>query len=324
MSWQAVKWALNSAPFPRSDPVGRLVLACLAEHANTQGRNAYPQVFTIAYALDLSPEVVPRILKRLVGYGLISKDGVGPQGQSRWVLHVDQRRPNTSIDEFIERYREDRAARQARWRRRSGVDDSRSSNVEHPGSSTRDDSRSSTEHDVDDSRSESRRLSVVSETTLDRHVDDSKYPHNHPYNHPQPSVNRHPSASPRGARDDELPAPKPTSYTEGFEAAWRAYGRKGAKRVAFEEWRRAIKRADARTITEAIGPYIKSKPDPKFRKDFERWLKGDVWESAVVDDRSTSGGHQPYQSATDANIQRFLGEQPSGPEQRQLPGGAHD
>lgn len=74
--------------------------------------------------------------------------------------------------------------------------------------------------------------------------------------------------------------PKPVVYSEGFEQAWVAYGRKGAKRAAWAEWQRAIQRADVEVIAAGIAPYLANKPDPKFRKDFERWLKGDVWESA--------------------------------------------
>lgn len=74
--------------------------------------------------------------------------------------------------------------------------------------------------------------------------------------------------------------PKPVVYSEGFEQAWVAYGRKGAKRAAWAEWQRAIQRADVEVIAAGIAPYLASKPDRTYRKDFERWLKGDVWESA--------------------------------------------
>jgi hypothetical protein len=78
----------------------------------------------------------------------------------------------------------------------------------------------------------------------------------------------------------EAPSPKPVPYSPEFEAAWAAYGRKGAKRKAWLEWQRAIKRAPVEIISGAIPAYLASKPDPKFRKDFERFLSGDVWESA--------------------------------------------
>ena len=79
---------------------------------------------------------------------------------------------------------------------------------------------------------------------------------------------------------DATGKPKPVPYSEAFEAAWKQYGRKGAKRAAWAEWQRAIKRAPIETITAGIAPYLANKPDAQYRKDFERWLKGDVWESA--------------------------------------------
>lgn len=72
----------------------------------------------------------------------------------------------------------------------------------------------------------------------------------------------------------------PIAYSDEFERAWASYGRKGAKRKAWAEWQRAIKRAPVETITAAIAPYLKARPDSTYRKDFERFLSGDLWESA--------------------------------------------
>jgi hypothetical protein len=71
----------------------------------------------------------------------------------------------------------------------------------------------------------------------------------------------------------------PERYSEAFEAAWAAYERRGAKRKAFAEWKRAVKRADPATIVEAIPRYIAANRDPRYRLHFERYLSGDVWES---------------------------------------------
>ena len=52
----------------------------------------------------------------------------------------------------------------------------------------------------------------------------------------------------------------------------------------------------------AIRPYVDATPDAKYRKDFERWLKGDCWESAVVPARRVNtNGHQPYRNSADPN-----------------------
>jgi hypothetical protein len=96
------------------------------------------------------------------------------------------------------------------------------------------------------------------------------------------------------------PASKTNGYPQPFEEAWQAYGRKGAKKTAHAEWRRAVKRAPVARIVSAIPAYVESTPDPKFRKDFERWLKGDCWESAVVPARRpAAGGYQPFANPTD-------------------------
>jgi hypothetical protein len=96
------------------------------------------------------------------------------------------------------------------------------------------------------------------------------------------------------------PSPKPNAYPQAFEDAWVAYGRKGAKKTAYGEWQRAIKRAPVAVIVAAIPAIVAATPDPQFRKDFERWLKGDCWESAVVA-RKPANGYRPFANPTDPN-----------------------
>src|SRR5262245_19812696 len=104
MSWQAANWAMTHAPMPKNDPPARAVLAYLAVKADGRGRNAYPINASIAHDVGMNPEVVPRVLKRLVSYGLISKDGLGPQGQPRWTLHMERRWPVGSFEGFVRRH----------------------------------------------------------------------------------------------------------------------------------------------------------------------------------------------------------------------------
>lgn len=99
---------------------------------------------------------------------------------------------------------------------------------------------------------------------------------------------------------------KPVVYSEAFEDAWVAYGRKGAKRAAWAEWQRAIQRADVEVIVAGIAPYLASKPDRTYRKDFERWLKGDVWESA---DAQPADAAPPMGTMTIEQADAWLGEQ---------------
>lgn len=84
------------------------------------------------------------------------------------------------------------------------------------------------------------------------------------------------------AAPDGAGAAAPESYPDDFEAAWLAYERKGSKRKSFAEWRRAIKRADPTVIVDAIPRYFASVSQPRYRKDFERYLAGDLWESAAA------------------------------------------
>lgn len=101
-----------------------------------------------------------------------------------------------------------------------------------------------------------------------------------------------------------MPATAPAArYPAVFEKAWIAYERKGAKADSYSQWKRAIQRASPEKIIAAIPAYVAATAkDPKFRKDFERWLKGDCWESAVVESRATSNGHSPFQNPLDQSV----------------------
>lgn len=323
MSTTAVSWALNRAPMPKSDPTARLVLAYLAEKADKSGRNAYPQVLTMAHDLDLNWETVKRALKRLRDtHGLVSKDGTAGSGAVRYRLHLEQVRAEGSYDAFAAEQRAAKSTRQKRWRAKQVDDDGASteSDVDDSRVSTVDDSESSQPADVDDDGASRRRLSLVSKTTDRRLVDDAQAPRNRQKNHQNRHKNpRSPWArsSAADAADGELDLPgievdpKPTSkpapakrgYTEAFESAWQAYGRRGTKKDAFTEWQKAVKRADPAVIAAAIPAYVASTSPPvseiKYRKHMENWLKKDGWESAVVPAAQAAGGHQPYRNPAD-------------------------
>jgi hypothetical protein len=76
MSIEAVNWALNDAPdFAEEDPRQRphlaIVLIGLANHADPQGRNAFPSIGTLVRYTRLSESTVRRCLQRLVELGVI-------------------------------------------------------------------------------------------------------------------------------------------------------------------------------------------------------------------------------------------------------------
>lgn len=140
-----------------------------------------------------------------------------------------------------------------------------------------------------------------SDMLFDRNGFQPRARHTEPEPHTEPETEPN-SSAPAGASETAnvvaIQASRPSGYPTEFENAWEAYGRKGAKKTAYAEWQRATKRATVQTISAAIRPYVASTPDVKFRKDFERWLKGDCWESAVVPAR-TGTGHQPYRDHED-------------------------
>jgi hypothetical protein len=151
---------------PKADATARAVLGYLAVKADSNGRNAFPLALSIAHDVGLNPESVPRVLKRLVDYGLISKDGVGPQGQPKWTLHLDRQRSDGSFDAFCLRHRAAASTRKARYRK-GDVHDDQSGTV-HDGESGTD--------VVHDDASSCPGSSVVMSTTQDPDVHDANTP----------------------------------------------------------------------------------------------------------------------------------------------------
>lgn len=117
MSWQATEWAWSKAPMPKPDPTARSVLAYLGARADRAGQHSHPKLLVLAHDLDLHPETVRSALNRLVGYGLITEDGQGPEGQPNWTLDMTKRRPADSLREFERVHKGLVAAKKARYRR---------------------------------------------------------------------------------------------------------------------------------------------------------------------------------------------------------------
>lgn len=78
-------------------------------------------------------------------------------------------------------------------------------------------------------------------------------------------------------------SPADHTYDAAFERFWTAYGKKGGKRAAAAEWHWALERADPAVILAAVPAYVACTPNPRYRKDAERWLKTDGWASNPVD-----------------------------------------
>lgn len=88
MSVEATSWALNQQAV--TDPAARSVLFGLANHANHEGRHAFPSVNLICRYTGLSPRTVKAKLKLLVECELIRR---GNQGVAAAIIERSDRRP---------------------------------------------------------------------------------------------------------------------------------------------------------------------------------------------------------------------------------------
>jgi len=75
-------------------------------------------------------------------------------------------------------------------------------------------------------------------------------------------------------------------YTAQFDGVWQIYGLKGNKKAAFTEWKK-LNDQEKDDATKAIPDYILEAPDKQYRKDFERYLSGHVFEGVL--ERKASG-----------------------------------
>ncbi|MBN9739536.1 hypothetical protein DMP23_00180 [Amycolatopsis sp. A1MSW2902] len=196
----------------------------------------------------------------------------------------DDRRNPTRAE--VTRRRAENAARQARWRsgRRAGsarADSEQHGNESGEASESIASKENSQKPQVDGG---SRRVTNAPDDVTSNTA-------------PSPPLHSPPKEEKTFADSGEsAPAePKRPTYPEAFERAWTAYGRKGGKRTAFAEWQRAVKRAPVERITEAIPPYVHATPELRYRKDFERWLKGDGWESQPPP-LTNANGYAPFAS----------------------------
>ncbi|GAA4024868.1 hypothetical protein GCM10022247_56610 [Allokutzneria multivorans] len=92
MSIEAIAWALNHAPIPcdRKDSSSlAIVLIGLANHADPNGRNAFPSVATLTRYSRLSERTVRTSLDRLEELGLISPSD--PDIVAAYIKRADRR-----------------------------------------------------------------------------------------------------------------------------------------------------------------------------------------------------------------------------------------
>lgn len=69
--------------------------------------------------------------------------------------------------------------------------------------------------------------------------------------------------------------PTPLPSHDAFEECWKAYGRKGSKKKALEQWHK-LSVKDAEQVPLHIPHYIKDR-EMTYRKDFERYLRDKIF-----------------------------------------------
>jgi len=74
-----------------------------------------------------------------------------------------------------------------------------------------------------------------------------------------------------------------TTIFPDFERdAWPLYERKGKKKLALAEWNK-LSHKDRESAYDGILPYINSRPEVRFRLDFERYIKYRTWEDRIIE-----------------------------------------
>ncbi len=272
MSTEAVTWAMDRAPMPRTekgkpDTTARHVLQALAEHASPTGTDAHPSVLRIQYRTGYDRVTVQRALRRLEKAGLIVKDGTR-EGRTRYKLAMELHRPATDWSDLEREEDEFRAAAAERKRR------SRSKGVTHAESVTVTDSEGVTVTHAESVTDECHALKVRSSRT-------ERSP-----NHQQPSDKQllEDSSPAAAANDPKQPvAPVQTKsgskktdhHLEAFGAFWLTYPKRRDKEAAKKAWIAALERgAEPKHMVDAAQAYARERKgqDPQYTKYPATWL----------------------------------------------------
>jgi hypothetical protein len=299
VSTDAVDWAMDRAPMPRTekgkpDTTARHVLQVLGEHAAPDGSNAHPSVLRIQYRTGYDRTTVQRALRRLEKAGLILRDG-SVDGRTRWRLAMNLRRPESDWSDLEREENDFRAAAAERKRR------SRSKGVTHAESVTVTDSKGvtvtgaeSVTGDVTDS-APSRHALNASPSRTERRP-----------NHQQPSVNQlHKDSSSPAAQTKRGSEPTEASL-KAFGAFYLVYPKRREPEKAKKAWLAALDRgADPQHIIDAATRYAKERADQdaKYTKYPATWLNAGCYddepEATGPHLRAVSGGYTPRQDDRD-------------------------
>ncbi|MDX2761603.1 helix-turn-helix domain-containing protein [Streptomyces europaeiscabiei] len=272
MSTEAVTWAMDHAPMPRTekgkpDTTARHVLQVLAEHASPTGTDAHPSVLRIQYRTGYDRTTVQRALRRLEKTGLIAKDGA-KEGRTRYKLAMELRRPPADWSDLEREEDEFRAAAAERKRR------SRAKSVTHAESVTVTDGKGVTVTHAESVTEGCHALKVRSSRTERRP------------NHPQPSDKQlledsSPAAGPTEAQAPAAPVQTKSSsektdhHLAAFGAFWSNYPKKRDREEAKKAWIAAIERGvDPKHMVDAAQAYARERAgkDAQYTKFPANWL----------------------------------------------------
>ena len=307
MSTEAVTWAMDHAPMPRTekgkpDTTARHVLQALAEHASPTGTDAHPSVLRIQYRTGYDRATVQRALRRLERVNLIFKDGT-KEGRTRYRLAMELYRPATDWSD-LEREEDDFRAAAAERKRRS-----RSKGVTHAESVTVTDSEGVTVTHAESVTDECHALKVRSSRT-------ERSP-----NHQQPSDKQlledsSPAAAANGQQVAAAPAQtksgseKTDHHLKAFGAFWSNYPKKRDREEAKKAWIAAIERGvEPKHMVDAAQAYARERfgQEPKYTKLPANWLNKGCYDDEPdpqpgLQLRAVSGGYQPYRDPTDQSV----------------------
>lgn len=304
MSTEAVTWAMDQAPMPRTekgkpDTTARHVLQALAEHASPTGIDAHPSVLRIQYRTGYDRATVQRALRRLEKAGLIAKDGTR-EGRTRYKLAMELRRPASDWSDLEREEDEFRAAAAERKRR------SRSKGVTHAESVTVTDGEGVTVTHAESVTEGCHALKVRSSRT-------ERSP-----NHQQPSDKQLLEDSSPAVAAIELEqsvakvqtksgSEKTEQHLRAFGAFWTNYPKKKAREEAKKAWIAAIERgAEPQHIVDAAQAYARERfgQEPKYTKYPATWLNKGCYDDEPDPQpgpqlRAVAGGWEPHRNPTD-------------------------
>jgi hypothetical protein len=106
----------------------------------------------------------------------------------------------------------------------------------------------------------------------------------------------------RPNKQDTVSASAPSPYPADFETFWSAYGRKGTKSTAANEWKRHAKGIPLAVILDAIPVYFATERVAVrgFKLDAERFLSRHVWENPTMGEENDA----PARASPNGNVHR--------------------